>query len=117
MAALQKLLEASLKSADPEAPRNDFSVDPDTLKPIKDLLKRQPMYAVEAPAFLLHKLRSKSRSIQGKSLFLLDYLFCRSKVFRDALVENMSFLFGIFDSTGASNAARYSPQFKNQLAR
>ena len=117
MTALHKLLEASLKSMDPEATENVFSVDPGTLNPIKALLMQMPAYAQEAPAYLLHKLKSKSQSNQGKSLFLIDYLFCRSRVFRETLVDKMSFLFGIFDSSSASNGVRYSPHFKNQLAR
>ena len=80
MSALQKLLEASLKSTDPDAAAEvgvNFSVDSTTLVPIKALLRQQPAFAREAPAFLVHKLKSKSQSTQGKSLFLIDYLFCR----------------------------------------
>ena len=117
MTALHKLLDASLKSVDPDATGNVISVDPSTLIPIKSLLQQLPAYAQEAPTYLLHKLRSKSQSIQGKSLFLIDYLFCRSEAFRASFVENMSFLFGIFDSSVTSNALRYSPQFRSQLAR
>lgn len=111
-----KFLEKAVKASDQS---QAYEVHRSLLTPIKQYIQANPDSASDAATFLALKIKTKSRSQQAKTLFLLDYLFCRSSIFRVKLVnEDLSFVFDILSrETSSLQSQKYPTEFKHQLAR
>ena len=90
-------------------PLGIYEVSRTHLNAVKRILQAQPGACVEARQLLVHKLKSRNKIQQAKALFLMDYLFCRSYLFRSTLCENISFVFDVFDLSGRQTNLQVGP--------